>query len=710
MVAMRHLFGFVLLFTLVVAACAGAGCGSDSSNGNGPGTNDGGPSDGPILFGGDAPTNNQLVVLPANPTLNVAAPGVTQQFQAMLAGQAVPAQWSIDVAGIGSIDGKGLFTASGQLGGPVQVSATAGGLTAFTTLTIHLAIADNPGNVDPPTQGQLQGGGNADGAFRWLYPYDATVFPRDVPSPLLQFGATGNFDAAYVHITYANLDYKGFYGASPGQIRIAPAIWAAIAGSTTSADVVKVDVTKIAGGKVSGPITESWRIAPGNLRGSIYYNSYNSVIAGTTGAVLKLRPGQAQPTVAIPQTAMECHVCHVVSANGNMLVAANEPNNGGTTTPTDGVWDLTQNAKKLYDAPNRTWDFGALYPDGSRFLRYGAVPWSNPGAPWVPDVRGLGNASTDLPSLLFDPKTGAQIPAPGLDGKNLNMMMPAFSPDGKHVAFTHYDTGQGHTIAVMDFDAGTNTFSNLRDVASIPSAYVGWPTFTPDSEYVFFAAGTNNEYDTMLDDPSAPGQPTSNIVIAHVPSATIANADGMNGVSAGKSTLPFPDDPNLNFEPTILPVASGGHYWVVFTTRRNYGSTVNGSPYVGPGGAPSPRKKLWVAAIDIDPKELPAASAKDITHPAFYLDGQELGPGNMRAFWALDPCEQNGTSCQTGVDCCSGFCRQTAGPDGGVSFSCVPQPSGCAQEGEKCNTAADCCGVGQGYQCTNGFCSQPTPK
>ena len=80
---------------------------------------------------------------------------------------------------------------------------------------------------------------------------------------------------------------------------------------------------------------------------------------------------------------------------------------------------------------------------------------------------------------------------------------------------------------------------------------------------------------------------------------------------------------------------------------------------------PSPRKKLWVAAINIDSQENPPQKAADITHPAFYLDGQELTAGNMRAFWTLDPCEANGQSCQTGDQCCTGFCRQTTGSDGG---------------------------------------------
>jgi hypothetical protein len=83
--------------------------------------------------------------------------------------------------------------------------------------------------------------------------------------------------------------------------------------------------------------------------------------------------------------------------------------------------------------------------------------------------------------------------------------------------------------------------------------------------------------------------------------------------------------------------------------------------------------------------------------------------GNMRGFWALDPWQQNGTSCNSGDQCCSGFCRNQSS-DGGSVLTCVPPPSGCAQEYEKCTTSADCCGASQGYQCINGYCAQPAPQ
>src|ERR1019366_1395479 len=152
-----------------------------------------------------------------------------------------------------------------------------------------------------------------------------------------------------------------------------------------SNDAVKVSITEISAGKVTGPITETWTIAQGNLRGTIYYNSYNSVIAGNTGAIMSLRPGQATPKVVVAG----CRVCHAVSADGSTMVSANEPSAG---TATDGVWDLKNKAAPGYHEPNRTWAFGASPPDGSKFMNYGAVAntGTNANAPWAPDVRGVG--------------------------------------------------------------------------------------------------------------------------------------------------------------------------------------------------------------------------------------------------------------------------------------------------------------------------------
>jgi len=581
----------LLAGAFVSVACGNSGGSgfTDSGTGSADATtlSDARKETGVTLHTGDV-ASQTLTIKPQNPSLMVTVPPVsaaTKQFTALIGSEAVTAQWTLDSAGTGSIDTSGLFTASGLLGGNVTVTATADGQSAQTTLSIVLALTENPGAITAATQTALQAGGAANTAFGWLYPYNKTVFPRGLPPPTLQFGAGtagdagvasadaggAGFDAAMVKVTFPGLVYVGFYGPGtlPHQISLTTTAWNAITLSASGTDAVNVEVTESVAGTVFGPISETWTIASGSLRGSIFYNSYNSTLAGNTGAVLKLRPSEQQLSVVLPSNGgTTCHVCHAVAANGSIVEAADETTNG---TQQDSVWSLTADggaSTPLYSAPDRTWDFGAFTPDGTKFLRYGAPPWT--GGAWAPDVRGLGNGSTDVPTDLFDPKTGLSLTPSGLDagpgGAAINMMMPTFSPDGTLVAFNHYDTGLGHTIAVMSFDNATNTFSNLRDVATLPTLFAGWPTFTPDDTYVVFAGGTNDEYSTISDSPPNPPQPTGNLYIAHIPSATTATADLLNGVSGGSSYLPFADDPNLRFSRSPRVATTGSSSPRVETT------------------------------------------------------------------------------------------------------------------------------------------------
>ena len=133
-----------------------------------------------------------------------------------------------------------------------------------------------------------------------------------------------------------------------------------------------------------------------------------------------------------------------------------------------------------------------------------------------------------------------------------------------------------------------------------------------------------------------------------------------------------------------------------------YGNVAAGDPYDNGNGSYPVPKKLWVAAIDLHPMP-----GHDPSHPAFYLPGQELDAGNMRGHWVVDPCHANGASCETGDECCNGFCRATG--DGGA-LVCGDMPQGCSQEFEKCTRDSDCCGAAMGYACLNGRCAQPPPR
>lgn len=692
---------------LVLALGAGtviAACGTDTSSEFPEGArNDGGDpgssgSSGFLPDGGQDAAAAAFDIEPANPVLTASGTPVPQQFHAYVKGtkQEVPVSWSLDVGTLGSMGtATGLFTANGVVGGVANVIATAGSNQATTTVTVNVSLVDANG-LSPADQAALVAGGplSGDTAMKWLYPYDGTVFPRGLRSPLLQFAGVAP-DQTLVRFESKHFKYDAFFGASnPGRAQLDEARWKTITQSASGTDTVKVSITKKSGGVVVGPIAETWTIAPASLQGTVYYNTYNTPQAGGTGALLKVRPGST-----VDATVLEagCAVCHSVSANGTLI--ATGISWGGGDPLNSGVFSVDTAGKSTagHSQPKGAYAFAALTPDAKYMMTH-----SNQHG----GLRGLTTASGAY-SVLVDPKTGVAVPGVTGWSATAEAQMPSFSPDGKYIVFNdRVADASGKSLGAMAFDAKTLTFTTLGSIWT-GTSLVAWPAFLPDSKSVVFHAG---------DDFGTQKAAHADIELVDVATKKRMYVPALNGYAGtdaayGATYLPYGEaaEAHLNFEPTVLPVASGGYFWVVFTSRRCYGNLLPDTQ--DPWGKDatttelSPRKKLWVAAIDIT-----AAPGKDRSHPAFYLPGQELGTGNMRAFWALDPCHPNGDSCESGDECCGGYCRQVSQPDGATGFACSDKPVGCAQELEKCTTAADCCGAATGVDCINGHCASPGPK
>ncbi len=132
---------------------------------------------------------------------------------------------------------------------------------------------------------------------------------------------------------------------------------------------------------------------------------------------------------------------------------------------------------------NNTRPFGwpAFYPDGTFFFS-SASNYSGDTPGQNSQLYGITASS---PSV-----TVGTITASGSNGlpAGLQAMLPAFSPDGKHLSFgvrnapnpvtAGINTGTNwntfHDLAVMDFDEASYSFSNLRRVATAPAT----PTLT----------------------------------------------------------------------------------------------------------------------------------------------------------------------------------------------------------------------------------------
>jgi hypothetical protein len=238
----------------------------------------------------------------------------------------------------------------------------------------------------------------------------------------------------------------------------------------------------------------------------------------------------------------------------------------------------------------------------------------------------------------------------------------------------------------------------------------GFPSFFPTDDAVAFHYQIVNSNHLLNTWHGAEAQ----IWWSDLATGTASNLYALNGMAPGGGAPYIPigtgnhaNDTVLNYEPTVNPVSSGGYIWVIFTSRRLYGSVATTDPwqsdprdYDATQVANATTKKLWVAAIDLNAKP-----GTDPSHPAFYLPAQELLAGNARGFWALAPCKADGMSCAAGDQCCNGYCEPG---EGGLVCSNAPPNASCSQVGNKCTTAADCCDTTN--LCVNGFCASQSAQ
>jgi hypothetical protein len=615
--------------------------------------------------------------------------------------------WTVDDTRIGSIDGDGVFEANGFTAGSVTITGRVGSQSASVTITVTVEITESTGGISDADQKKLRQGGTGgakgvgpDAAFRFLYPYDNTVFPKGLAAPVLQFaGAAAS--GTYLHITSKDYSYAAFAPAgAPIRVNLSDAEWRGLTESAGASSPVKVQVSKLSAGVVTGPIEEQWTIAQGSLKGVIYYNTYRSLLAGSDGAVMRIRPGQSAEVLR-----KGCTVCHAVSSHGNVMVAGVDWDKDPIDSESlDLAADGTVSTRKT-SSQGLLFALGGLTPDGARVIVNGAPPDQ-------PKPRGLAGP---FASGLVDTKTGLAIAAPSFTSRVTYALTPNFSPDGSLLAFNNRDASAGHTLSVMDYDgrATPPMFSNLRTVVT-SARIAAWPSFLPDSGAIAFHEG--DAFDTAK---YQGGALYADLRLADLSKNQVNSLAALNGYSAsGAFYLPYgkAEEEHLDYEPSVLPVPVGGYYWMLFTSRRAYGNTIAPGGTVPRGGdkwgkpqgteveSPSPRKKIWLAPIDLD-----YGGKVDPSHPAIYLPGQELESGNMRAFAALEPCRADGGSCESAAECCNGFCRETGRNSGGAVLQCVPPPdNSCSNEDETCATAGDCCNSRD--LCINKRCATPAPE
>jgi hypothetical protein len=672
---------------LIPLACGGGGGGTggktstQGTGGHGATTSSSSGDGGGFLIDGGTDPVVSVVITPANPSvevlngaipapINFTATGTTKGGATVdLTG--FGGQWSFDRPDVAAIDSAGgSFKATGLVGGKGTVTFKIDNVTATTTAAVKLHYTSDPQSVDPSIKAQLGQASAPDPALAMLYPYDKTVFPRGLTGPTLQWNGGNPNDIYYVHAVSPTFEFEA-WGTVPPPSRYAfPSdatadVWKKLTDSTTGN--ITVSVQRHDGSQPYLPVTRTWSIAPANLTGTIYFWEVNS------GAVVRLKPGDTQPEHFLQLNQVPpnpdpnsggatCTACHSVSKNGKTLVAAFN----GSASPW-GTFDAATGSSLFvygvnpFDGANGS-GFQAISPDGAYVL------WGQ--------ERSYGYLSLNA---FNSPGEVAQLNPGG--GQPVH---PAWSSDGKQIAFAVRTDGnwldfKNATLWTTDVDLNGPSFGNTHQIVANDAnrPVVTFPTYSPDSKWIAFERSTQAR--------SRGGQ--ADIWLTSADGSTQFPLDAANG--AGLLQGP---EASSTYEPTFMPVAAGGYFWLVVVSERTYGNTLTNTD-------PNSRyKQLWVSAIDANP-----TPGQDPSHPAFWLPGQELNNNNMRGEWALSPCKMIGESCSAGYDCCAGFCHD----DGNGNLTCTDQGGGCSQTGEACKQSSDCCNTKD--VCIGGFCANSQP-
>jgi hypothetical protein len=606
-----------------------------------------------------------------------------------------------DLAQVTSTTSPVVLSTSGPYAGTGTLHAIVQGQAATATLTVIVHLTELGPGVDATADATAiaaLGGSSlaADPSLSTLqYPYDATVFPLGLASPLLMWAAPQAGDLYRVHYEETGYSYDGFFKvALPAQVRAAQANWDHLTASNAG-DALKLSLNRwdSVNSVAYASAKQSWTISDASLRGAIYYWTTSG-----TGHMSRIRPGTgASPEIL---NGGACMGCHAVSADGNTLVASvdSQPSivedGGAGYNARESTTNNQNRAWVPFDLP----DAEAPSPS-TQYNRFAGNVAVNPDGKYV--VFG------SLKLRLADTATNTEIVGNGLDDFTLGagmagLMTPAFSPDGKHFAAVQgvhvsgrgnwYDTLAGGNLELFTFDETSKTFS--APTARAPSSFfaagenvINYPSFSPDSNWVAFNVGQKPDGcqgDCMADE----AQGASGIWLQNT-----TTGDPVRMTALSDSSLNAADH-DLAYEPTFNPIQRGNYFWVVFSSERDWGNRITGTPNNG-------KKRLWVAAIDA------TTGATDPSHPAFFLEGQEEDTTNMRGFWALAQCTASasgptaGGTCGAGFECCSGFCDMGTCVD-------VSKVS-CQGVSDSCTTVADCCNP-SAVTCTGGKCTPSVPR
>ena len=589
---------------------------------------------------------------------------------------------------------------SAGIGGSVDVTATAGGLTATARVTVQLRtvlVGDgNGGGTDPAGNGNVPADAadffdddgdvpvDAGRAPELVYPNDGVLLPRNLgtvefhwrkgsPANSL-FAVTFASSLLQVQVITRCVDLAGGCVYEPSL-----SLWRLLADTHAGLEPVSVSVqgTDDQGTAlgVGNRIAVSFSAAP--VEGGLYYWT----TSGST-AIMRVDFGAAAqvPEKFFPFEGNDCYGCHALSPDGRKMSLSRRGIGQGQL----GLIDIGAGSESLGFTNDQREQFQSWRSDSSLFV-------------------GIFGDTDDLAVRhrirIHDGDSGAVVEAIDLDHEPDH---PDWSPVEDRITYTKVTH---HASSQRPGRGGLNTLVKRDGVWQPPVELVppetGRNRYAPatslDGRFLTFVESRCGAVDRVYgSECDADADPTARLFgYALAPGAVVelarANAPGRTDGGADLSNT-FPKW--APFEGPRGRDGSGRVQWMTFSSRRNYGLRTN-DPQAG-------RQLLWMVAVDPDA----VVAGEDGSFPGFALPFQDIQTSNHMAQWtravvALG-CNELATACDPTVDnpCCgSAVCRDDDGDGAGV---CGPAGPGegegegeapvCAEAGASCARLPCCAG------------------
>lgn len=520
-----------------------------------------------------------------------------------------------------------LFTSGSEHGGKTSVTASAGGLSATTSLTVLLKRRFLGAGVPADAEAKLQKATEDAGRAPSLaYPMDGVMIPPNLNEMEVQWLPGSGNDLFEVAFKNDGTDIR-FYtkcvtvGAGCG-LTPDESSWKALVSAFKGADPAQITVRGTDSASASSAGTSkarTLRVAEEEIQGGLYYWNTSGL-----GAIVRYdfgKAGQKQGKVfytAADAKALFCVGCHVMSRDGKKMAV-------GLDMPAPSPLKVVEVATRDLISSGAA-NFMTFSPDNTMI------------------ITSDGNSM-----VLRDTPTLTAIKPEPLVAKGT---MPDWSADGTRVVYAEPKVTfplfgapgiSNGSIKVIAYDKATKAWTGAITLAATNNDNNYYPTFSPDGQWVVFnrcgqckpaqasggSSGDGSSYD------------------ARDAALWIVRADGkgkpMEMVLANGGVDLCNSWPK--FSPFMQKYKAGKLMWVTFSSRRDYGLRLSGTD----------RAQIWMAAIDPAKAEL-----TDPSHAAFWLPFQDIKTGNHIAQWAetvvRKPCVED-KDCPGGEFCDKGVCE-----------------------------------------------------